>query len=412
MAQLREKIRTMVRNEFVSRLLAEAEEEKKDEKVYRSSNYNAVWDGFEPGTKTQEISKKPSKNDFIRWFLKTYIVSPTSSLKLDQEDMKKVMDLYEEAKSPDEFVEQLNLNRWIFANSNFSKDADPLFKMVKAYKDAKEFGGTHIDYGQLQAAMADKSEGEEPGEGARTYDTVKGAEEAKTTIADLLAADPTETTTKQSVLNRIDSGVKHVSGDKRMRAFLSDFLKNPDVDQEVKMVAKRILIRLDKFINKYIDKYSSMFSDAMINAFNGVGEDDEEAQKKAFAEGVVDFTDKLRKQGVKSLGSQEIDVFNDVITRMAGGGKDVLDMIIQVANNPDESSMYIDEIISELYEGFKEEMDKRTNFNSLGDFIAKIPEVREIRMDLGSISTLGRPAGSTAAAVAARETLEALKAKY
>ena len=403
MAQLREKIRTMVRNEFVSRLLAEAEEEKKDEKVYRSSNYNAVWDGFEPGTKTQEISKKPSKNDFIRWFLKTYIVSPTSSLKLDQEDMKKVMDLYEEAKSPDEFVEQLNLNRWIFANSNFSKDADPLFKMVKAYKDAKEFGGTHIDYGQLQAAMADKSEGEEPGEGARTYDTVKGAEEAKTTIADLLAADPTETTTKQSVLNRIESALKHVSGDEGMLALLSDFLKNPNADQDAKMDAKDMLTRLNKIVNSSVDKYSSMFSDSMVKAFKGVGEDDEQSHQKAFAEGIADFTDELRKQGVKSLGSQEIDVFNDVITRMAGEGQDVLDMIIHTANNPEDSDRYIDEIISELYEGFKAEMDKRTNFNSLGDFIDQNPEVREIRKELKSIALRGRPAGSTAAAVAARK---------
>ena len=403
MAQLREKIRTMVRNEFVSRLLAEAEEEKKDEKVYRSSNYNAVWDGFESGTKTQEISKKPSKNDFIRWFLKTYIVSPTSSLKLDQEDMKKVMDLYEEAKSPDEFVEQLNLNRWIFANSNFSKDADPLFKMVKAYKDAKEFGGTHIDYGQLQAAMADKSEGEEPGEGARTYDTVKGAEEAKTTIADLLAADPTETTTKQSVLNRIESALKHVSGDEGMLALLSDFLKNPNADQDAKMDAKDMLTRLNKIVNSSVDKYSSMFSDSMVKTFKGVGEDDEQSHQKAFAEGIADFTDELRKQGVKSLGSQEIDVFNDVITRMAGEGQDVLDMIIHTANNPEDSDRYIDEIISELYEGFKAEMDKRTNFNSLGDFIDQNPEVREIRKELKSIALRGRPAGSTAAAVAARK---------
>ena len=404
MAQLREKIRTMVRNEFVSRLLAEAEEEKKDEKVYRSSNYNAVWDGFEPGTKTQEISKKPSKNDFIRWFLKTYIVSPSSSLKLDQEDMKKVMDLYEEAKSPDEFVEQLNLNRWIFANSNFSKDADPLFKMVKAYKDAKEFGGTHIDYGQLQAAMADKSEGEEPGEGARTYDTVKGAEEAKTTIADLLAADPTETTTKQSVLNRIESALKHVSGDEGMLALLSDFLKNPNADQDAKMDAKDMLTRLNKIVNSSVDKYSSMFSDSMVKTFKGVGEDDEQSHQKAFAEGIADFADELRKQGVKSLGSQEIDVFNDVITRMAGEGQDVLDMIIHTANNPEDSDRYIDEIISELYEGFKAEMDKRTNFNSLGDFIDQNPEVREIRKELKSIALRGRPAGSTAAAVAARKT--------
>jgi len=403
MAQLREKIRTMVRNEFVSRLLAEAEEEKKDEKVYRSSNYNTVWDNLESGTKAQEISKKPSKNDFIRWFLKTYIVSPTSSLKLDKEDVTKVMDLYEEAKSPDEFVEQLNLNRWIFANSNFSKDADPVFKMVKAYKDAKEFGGTHIDYGQLQAAMADKSAGEESEEPGRTYDTVKGAEEAKTTIADLLAADPTETTTKQSVLNRIESALKHVSGDEGMLALLSDFLKNPNADQDAKMDAKDMLTRLNKIVNSSVDKYSSMFSDAMISAFKGVAEEDEQGHQKAFAEGIADFADELRKQGVKSLGSQEIDVFNDVITRMAGEGKDVLDMIIHTANNPEESDRYIDEIISELYEGFKAEMDKRTNFNSLGDFIDQNPEVREIRKELKSIALRGRPAGSTAAAMAARK---------
>ena len=132
-------------------------------------------------------------------------------------------------------------------------------------------------------------------------------------------------------------------------------------------------------------------------------EDDEQSHQKAFAEGIADFADELRKQGVKSLGSQEIDVFNDVITRMAGEGQDVLDMIIHTANNPEDSDRYIDEIISELYEGFKAEMDKRTNFNSLGDFIDQNPEVREIRKELKSIALRGRPAGSTAAAVAARK---------
>lgn len=413
MAQLREKIRIMVRNEFVSRLLAEAEDNKKDDKVYRHSNYEIPWNDLDTDKeldykniwqdlvnhKDLKVPRVSTKNGFVRWFLKMYIIPTNSSLKLDREDVNEVHTIYTNSKNADEFVEKVNQHRWIFDKSlGFKSEAepDPLFKMIRAYTD---ISSTHVPI-YFGKAKKDSSDIEEP---SRTYDTAKNADAAKTTIADMLAGDVTETGTKQSVLNRIESALKHVTGDKGMVALLGDFIELPDADPDEVMDAKDILKNLHRIIDLATVKYSLMFSDAMIKAFEGIDEDDEQGQKKAFAEGVADFVEELRKRDVKIVGSQEIGVFTHVLGINVGGGKDVLDSIIHVANNPDERADYIDDITDALFDGFKEEMDKITNFDSLGDFTDKNEEVKEIRKLLNSIATRGRPAGSTAAAVAARK---------
>ena len=131
MAQLREKIRIMVRNDFVSRLLAEAEDDKKDEKVYRHSNYEIPWNDLDTDKeldykniwqdlvnhKDLKVPRTSTKNGFVRWFLKMYIIPANSSLKLDREDVNEVHTIYTNSKNADEFVEKVNQHRWIFDKS-------------------------------------------------------------------------------------------------------------------------------------------------------------------------------------------------------------------------------------------------------------------------------------------------------
>ena len=236
--------------------------------------------------------------------------------------------------------------------------------------------------------------GDETEDKERIYD-VDPTLTSKADIAKMLSADPTETTTEMSVGNKVESAMKHVGAEK-----VKDLLrlyKSNDASTEEKEEIKTNFMKLAKAIKKGIDTYSFKFTEIMIDAFDGVSEEDEDSQRHAFAEALVNFKDAL---GVR-MGSQEIDVFNDVMETPVGKAT-VLDMVIAAAQNPDNADIYFDEILEAAKEVFVEEYNRQGNFNSLGDFIDKMPEVKDVRKTLETIALRGRPAGSTAAAMAAR----------
>lgn len=91
MGDLRNKIRSMVRNEFARRLVGEAYEHQNADtadatKAYRASNYDLTWSGLPEGgidkKKPDAPSPEATKTDFVRWFLKTYVNAANSTLNL------------------------------------------------------------------------------------------------------------------------------------------------------------------------------------------------------------------------------------------------------------------------------------------------------------------------------------------
>lgn len=70
MGQLRNTIRTMVRNEFAARMVEEAKASTKkgyDAKtVYRSSKYIDMWNDLSKGKPTLVVTEDPTKFDFVR----------------------------------------------------------------------------------------------------------------------------------------------------------------------------------------------------------------------------------------------------------------------------------------------------------------------------------------------------------
>lgn len=389
MGQLRDMIRQMVRNEFATRMVAEA----KKEKVYRHSNYVAAWSELGAGSPSGEPSAEGSKHDFVRWFMSQYAKDNTP-LHLEGEDLAKVEStLRPLVGNPDEFVEALNKNReLVFGNSNFRSSPDPVATILDNYMKFKDLRSHLAGTTSFDNVKVD-DEGEE-----KVYDVDKNLT-SKADIAKMLSVDPTETTTEMSVGNKVESALKHVGADK-----VKDILrlyKADDASTEEKEEIKTSFMKLAKAIKKGIDTYSYKFTEIMIDAFDGVAEDDEDSQRHAFAEALVNFKDAI---GVR-IGSQEIDVFNDVMESPVQG-TDVLDLVIAAAKNPDNADIYFDEILEAAKEVFVEEYNKQGNFNSLGDFIDAMPEVKAVRQTLETIARRGRPAGSTKEVMAARAAAE------
>ena len=404
MEELRNKVRSMVRKELATRLLEAEEPKRPEKKLYRSSNYDVIWDGFPAGKASTAPAKEATKADFVRWFVKQYIESPTSVLRMDAKRKAAVLAKFSGLVSqPDKFVEELNKEReLVFGGSNYQDDPDPVSKLLQAYKGAKRM------VKPLNSVEADLNRlvPDDELEGDKAYDVLPDSEK-KAAIARTLKLDPTETTTAQSVANRYDKALEHLKGEKAVE--LIAFLKDGAVDKADKLEAFANLEKLNTLLEKGIKTYSALFASKMLNAFK-TAKDDENSQKKAFAKGILDFKDAIKVK----MGSQELDVFNAVFDAPVGSGKTVLDIVMAAVKNPRSMDIYIEEVIAAAEEVFRQEyFDRQTNFNSLGDYIDSLPDVRSAREALFNTvaKKRGRPKGATKAVMAAKKLAAAAAAK-
>lgn len=404
MEELRNKVRSMVRKELATRLLEAEEPKRPEKKLYRSSNYDVIWDGFPSGKTSTAPAKEATKADFVRWFVKQYIESPTSVLRMDAKRKADVLAKFSGlVTQPDKFVEELNKEReLVFGGSNYQDDPDPVSKLLQAYKGAKRM------VKPLNSVEADLNRlvPDDAPEGDNAYDVLPDSEK-KAAIARTLKLDPTETTTAQSVANRYDKALEHLKGEKAVE--LIAFLKDGTVDKADKLEAFANLEKLNTLLEKGIKTYSALFASKMLNAFK-TAKDDENSQKKAFAKGILDFKDAIKVK----MGSQELDVFNAVFDAPVGSGKTVLDIVMAAVKNPRSMDIYIEEVIAAAEEVFRTEyFDRQTNFNSLGDYIDNQPDVRSAREALFNTvaKKRGRPKGSTKAVMAAKKIAAAAAKK-
>lgn len=405
MTQLRDMIRKMVRNEFATRIIAEAE----GEKIYRHSNYGQQWDA---------IKSANDKRGFVEWFMRQYL-KPNSTLALEGDDLAKAKALLEKSASdPDQFVEELNKNReLVFGKSKFRGNPDPItvplgLYLMKIGVPTTKDGFPSLDKkGNVKKAgksletligvvPSDEPTGDDDEE-EKIYDVDKNLT-SKADIARMLGSDPTETTTEMSVVNKVESALKHVGSDK-IKNLLRVF-NDKSTPEEERAEIRDGFIKLAKLVNKGIDKYSMLFTETLVDAYDGVAavdENDEEAWgdavENAFQVFMVSFAEKLPKP----MGSQESRVFEEILSTDVGKAY-VQDLVIAAAKNSDSADIYFDEILEAAREVFVEEYNKQTNFNSLGEFVDAMPEVKAIRSELDTIAKRGRPAGSTKETMAAR----------
>lgn len=411
--KLRETIRTMVRNEFAARIIAEAESSAKT--VYRSSKYIDIWKDIPMGKATSTVTSTPTKHDFVRRVMKEINKSSNSTAKifLKPEYREKAISMLTPLMSdPDEFVETLNKERELIfgsANSgnsggNLRSSPDPVQILVQEYlqhKDVlKTMEGAPVD-GPSQAV---KDDTEEEGE----YDIIPGTT-SKANVSRMLSQDPTETTTEMSVVNRVKSGKKHLSNEKTKEILA--FLQDPDMAKTDKSSVLNDLDVINKLANSGLSRYSTMFIDSMIEASKAAKNvEDFEEVDKVRALGVKKFIAKLKTAGTfsktvnKNTWNPAEGAVFDAALDADVGRYTVAQLVMIAAKKPESYELFRDEAIATAIEIFGEEMTKQTNFNTVGDFTDTLPKVKEVRQSLfKTLEKRGRKPGSTKEVLAAKK---------
>jgi len=424
MGQLRDKIRTMVRNEFAARMIEEAKKGGYNGKtVYRSSKYIDIWNDLPMGKASSNISDKATKFDFVRRMM-------TMLNKADQERSTAPMYLEPEQKAaalkvlkplvndPNEFVETMNKERGIVFGQAYGETVggklrshpDPVAYLLTQYLDDKDVLKSLGNIEGDAPAVTDDPTTDDEGE----YDIIPGTT-SKADIARELAKDPSETTTEMSVLNRLKKAMKHLTNDQNMA--ILEFIKDPDMESADKKELLTSIEKLTKVVGGAAQKYSEMFVGAQIAAAKTIKDVENFDQvEKARTQGVKKFVDALKTAGVFSTGVNrntfnpaENNVFDAALDAQEGRYS-VHDMIVIAAKKPDQAALFRDEAIASVKSTFVSEMDKQTNFNTLGDFTDTLPEAKEIRQKIfNTLEKRGRKAGSTKEVLAAKKAAASKK---
>lgn len=430
MGQLRNTIRTMVRNEFAARMVEEATKKDSTSKskaynaktVYRSSKYIDIWNSIPKGKPTLVVTPEPTKFDFVRRVMtilaKANDQRSTSEIYLEPEQKAAAIKLLKPlVNDPDEFVETMNKERGIIFGQAYGdivggklrSHPDPVAYMVTQYLSDKEVLKA-LETVEPDAPAASAAKAGEEGE----YDIIPGTT-SKADISRMLSQDPTETTTEMSVVNRLKKAMKHLTNEKNMA--ILDFIKDPNVDDSEKKGLIKNLEQLTKLVGDASQKYSELFVDAHIAAAKSIKDvEDFEQLEKARKQGNKKFVDALRAAGAFSTGVNrdtinpaEFDVFDAVLDKQEGR-LDVHGMITVAAKKPEQADIFRDEAVASARDSFMEEQEKQTNFNTLGDFTDTLEAAKEIRKNIfNTLEKRGRKAGSTKEVLAAKKAAAAKK---
>lgn len=422
MGQLRNTIRTMVRNEFAARMIEEAKKSKASgynaKTVYRASKYIDMWNDMPKGKPTLVVTPEATKFDFVRRIISLLNKSDqersTAPIYLEPEQKAEALAVLKPlVNDPDEFVETMNKERGIVFGQAYGETVggklrshpDPVAYLLTQYISDKDMLKRMETAPELRGdAPAAPAAAAEEGE----YDIIPGTT-SKAEISRMLSQDPTETTTNMSVLNRLKNAMKRLTNDQNMA--ILEFIKDPNMDSDDKKELIGNLEKVTKLVSGAASKYTEMFVDAHIAAAKGIKDVENFDQvEKARDQGNKKFLDALKNAGVFSLGVNrgkinpaEYNVFDAVLDTQEGR-TDVHGMIVMAAKKPANADLFRDEAIVAAKNAFEDEQDKQTNFNTLGDFADTFPSVKEIRKNIfNTLQKRGRKLGSTKEVLAAKK---------
>jgi len=423
MGQLRDTIRTMVRNEFAKRMVEEAKKGSASKSksynaktVYRSSKYIDMWNDLPKGVPTLAVTPDATKFDFVRRMVsllkKADQERSTAPIYLKPEQKTEALALLKPlVNDPDEFVETMNKERGIVFGQMYGETIggklrshpDPVVYLLTQYISDKDVLKS-MENVEPDAPATDVSKPASEGE----YDIIPGTT-SKADISRMLSSDPSETTTEMSVVNRLKKAMKHLTNDKNME--ILEFIKDPDVNASEKKTLLDNLAKLNTLVGGAAQKYSEMFINAHIAAAKNIKDvENFEQVEKSREVGNKKFVDALKKVGVFSPGVNretinpaEFNVFDDVLDTQVGRS-DIHGMIVVAAKKPNQTDLYRDEAIAAATDVFMDEQNKQTNFNTLGDFTDTLPAAKEVRQNIfNTIEKRGRKKGSTKEVLAAKK---------
>lgn len=423
MGQLRNTIRTMVRNEFAKRMVEEAKKgsfsksKSYDAKtVYRSSKYIDMWNELAKGKPTLVVTPEATKFDFVRRMIsllnKADQERTTAPIYLEPEHKAEALALLKPlVNDPDEFVETMNKERGLVFGQAYGEPEggklrshpDPVAYLLTQYLSDKDVLKSMENIEPDAPAASATAAGEKD-----EYDIIPGTT-SKADISRMLSSDPTETTTEMSVLNRLKKAMKHLTNDQNMA--ILEFIKDPAVDSSDKKSLLDNLAKLTTLVGGAAQKYTEMFIDAQIAAAKGIKDvENFEQVEKSREDGVKKFIAALKKAGIFSkavnrekVNPAEFNVFDEVLDKQIGRS-DIHGMILVAAKKPEQADLFRDEAIAAAKDVFMDEQNKQTNFNTLGDFTDTLPATKEVRKNIFStLEKRGRKTGSTKEVLAAKK---------
>lgn len=286
---IREKIDGMVKRAIVKTLFEQVGPpnpfaKRNDAKnVYASEDYTSIWDALPEGVPADEPSVSATQADFKRWFIRNYLESSSSPLRLEPSERDQLVAQFDEM-DPNQVVEWINANpNELFSFSPYENDNMALVKILAAYTNSKGVRQRMTAQAGLIDQMSNATaDGDAPEEEPGRQRTGQGdVEDTLQAAQNVLSRDPTERlNSRQAVDNRIKTalGKLHRSGEaKAIMQFLFDKSGNHGSQEAV----MEMIDQLHDRIMEVTADYTDMFIDSMFEAFGKVGLPEEGAESES-----------------------------------------------------------------------------------------------------------------------------------
>jgi len=360
-SNLRAKFDTMVKKAIVKTLF-EAPVRNNPKNSYASEDYASIWDALPEGVPGDEPSVSATQSDFKRWFIRNYLESNTSPLRLEPSERDQLLAEFE-AMDPNQMVEWINANpNELFSFSPYENDPMALVKILAAYTNSKGVRQRmHAQSGlidQMSNAQPGVDAPEPPAEktGRMTQDDSETSLQA---VQNMVSGDATERlNSRQAVDNRIKTAMGKLAGSAEVKMIVRYLLNRSNDKNDVKHSTTMEMIDQlhDKVLEATAD-YTDLFVDSMFEAFSKVGfpeegESDSEAaysQQAAFNAAVSTL--------VPNASANDIAIFKKALTAPMGDGTTVHETILnKSASDPGVRDALV-KAVMEVFENNKLDLE-------------------------------------------------------
>lgn len=346
--------RAIVKNLFVSEA-GPAGVRNDPKNIYASEDYTSIWDALpetRPNDNPDEPSVSATQADFKRWFIRNYLESNTSPLRLEPEERDQLLAAFE-AMDPNQMVEWINANpNELFSFSPYQGDDMALVKILGAYVNSKgvrqRIAAQAGSIDQMANGTAEDMKAPEKSTSGRmtqddseiTLDTVKG----------LVSSDATENlSSRQAIDYRIKAAMGKLGSSQEVKMVVQ-FLFNKNRDEQSQST---VMEMIDELMDKVLEataEYTDMFVDSMFEAFGSVGfpEENENESETAYNQQAALST--AISEIAPGASSKDIAIFKKALGADMGNGMTVHEMILNSsASDPGVKSAII-KAVMEVFE--------------------------------------------------------------
>ena len=351
---IRTKIDEMVKRAIVQTLFSEAPAGIRNDpkNIYASEDYTSIWDALPEGGPSDEPSVSATQADFKRWFIRNYLESNTSPLRLEPEERDQLLAQFE-AMDPNQMVEWINANpNELFSFSPYENDSMALVKILAGYTNSKgvrqRIAAQAGSIDQMANGTAEDMKASEKSTSGRM--TQDDSEITLDTVRGLVAGDASENLgSRQAIDYRIKSAMGKMENSPEVKQIIR-FLLNKNRDESQ---GEFVMSSIDELMDKVLEAtagYTDLFVDSMFEAFSKValpeeGESDSEAafnQQSAFNAAIADLA--------PNASAHDIAIFKKALNADMGNGMNVHELILNSsASDPGVRSALI-KAVMEVFE--------------------------------------------------------------